>query len=374
MVGGTNGYLVFHQENQGLREVPEIPEEATVVKLSFNEISDIPPGVFSQLAECTRIYLFRNKLMGVRPDMWEGLTSLRGLWLNNNLISSLSPGVFSTLPSVTNVDLANNYIQVIQRDMFTGVQSLKGLSLSSNPISSIESGSFSDLQNLVKLSLSYTEINVITANMFNGLTSLERLFIGYNGLSDISGGTFVGMPKLNYLWLVGNKISVLRGDMWQGVSIISLFLKRNILQSINRDMWQNLETVELLELDSNPFQSTSLQMWDGLSNLKELRLTNFSAALYPANSFGNIASNTFTNLPNLTKLYLGLNRLHTLDANMFGSSHPENLDLTLSHNPLQCDSRLCWMKEAEDEGWLNVQDARCANLGGAPFHDLECGR
>ena len=51
------------------------------------------------------------------------------------------------------------------------------------------------------------------------------------------------------------------------------------------------------------------------------------------------------------------------DAN----GHPANLTLIISGNPLQCDSRLCWIKEGEEEGWITwpiIQDRQLTDKPG----------
>ena len=54
------------------------------------------------------------------------------------------------------------------------------------------------------------------------------------------------------------------------------------------------------------------------------------------------------------------------------------LSLQIYNNPLECDSRMCWMKEAEKEGWIRynaLYDAPpdCANADkGWYYIDLNC--
>ncbi len=361
------GYgLHYIPEDQGLQEVPDIPAAATHVYLTYQHISHIEPQTFSHLTQCQDLKLAHNKLTEVRSDMWEGLNSLEYLWLQGNRISRLSAGSFSTLPSLALLDLDHNNLAAVGRDIFIDVESLEILKLSGNPISSIESGSFSGLPNVHYLGLGYAELSEVRVDMFEGLTSLGTLGINNNRLSNVDRGTFVSTPNLSRLWLSGNSISVVRNDMWEGISLRYLHLGHNNIQSINGEMWDNIKSLRLLELNSNPLKYISPQMWEGLEELRELRLENISIAFIPPN--------TFANLPNLSRVKLEANRLQTLSANVFGSDVPAKFQFTLGNNPLQCDSRLCWMKEAEDQGWLKVLDARCANLDGEPFSNFECAK
>ena len=97
------------------------------------------------------------------------------------------------------------------------------------------------------------------------------------------------------------------------------------------------------------------------------------------NNLSHIRADTFAKLPQLTKLTLGKNRifdiepgtftkqtklkilylhrnhLTTLRRNVFSSQHQTNFTLLLSHNPLQCDSKMCWIKRAERDMWITLK-------------------
>lgn len=133
LLGGTEAFL-FSEIYHDLQEVPEIPDGATIVYLDRNQIRDVKPGAFSNLAVCDILSLEHNKLTVVRADMWEGLTSLRLLFLNYNQISEISPGAFSTLPAVSGIGIQDNNLSALEAEMFTEILSLKELSLYHNPI------------------------------------------------------------------------------------------------------------------------------------------------------------------------------------------------------------------------------------------------
>ena len=77
--------------------------------------------------------------------------------------------------------------------------------------------------------------------------------------------------------------------------------------------------------------------------------------------------------------YLLLLSCFTLSSQRGGSdaiTRPGNLTLTLQANPFQCDSRLCWLKEAEHQGWINFYyyysyvSPECANLPGISWEEI----
>ncbi len=368
----TASSLRFSQSFQNLQQVPQdIPEEVTTVYLQGNNISDIKPGTFSELVLCEDLALSSNQLTEVRADMWEGLLSLKYLVLDNNKIGHISPDGFCTLPSLSGLTLERNKITIIQTNMFTCISLLTELYLSENPIQSIESGSFRELPQLIKLNLAHAKLTAIRASMFEGLHSLEILKLDNCKLSDITAGTFVHTHQLNFLSLMDNQISQLNHHMWEGAHLGVIHLKNNGIQRINGDMWEGLENLWLLDLESNPIRYISPQMWHGLDKIIHLDLTNISISFVPPNCF--------QNLPELNRLQLGANRLQTLHFNIFGSNHPEEVYVGLGGNPLQCDSRLCWMQEAEEEGWFHATETlyfdrpQCANFPGTSWDDTDLG-
>ncbi len=339
----------FYQPYRRLEEVPEIPAGTTSVYLQGNVIRDIKPGAFSLLASCTRLDLRNNLLVAVRAEMWEGLTELRILSLEQNKIEEISPGAFSTLHSLEKLNLQENNITALERTMLTAIPSLGqvwGRGFSKNPISSIEAGTFAQLSNLHLLSLEHTGLTEIRSDMFEGLVHFDQLLLNHCKFTDIISGTFSTMPNLKYLELKGNKLSNLHSGMWEGIDLTALFLSNNEIQSIDGHMWEGLENLALLSMHGNPIRYISPQMWEGLTNLKTLELGSINISFIPPN--------TFENMPKLRHLLLYSNRLHTLSRNIFGVNHPEEVWVDLAANPLQCDSRLCWMMEAEEAGWFHA--------------------
>ena len=55
--------------------------------------------------------------------------------------------------------------------------------------------------------------------------------------------------------------------------------------------------------------------------------------------------------------------------------HPGTLEITMYDNPLECDARLCWTKDAAREGWLRlVYTYWCENYQQYWEHvDVGCG-
>ena len=84
-------------------------------------------------------------------------------------------------------------------------------------------------------------------------------------------------------------------------------------------------------------------MWFGLYSLTGLHLE--------FNLITTIDDRTFAKLPNLEKLNLDNNYLTTFNDNVFSlKRHGMIVQLWLGDNPMYCDCRMCWLKEAEEQG------------------------
>ena len=89
-----------------------------------------------------------------------------------------------------------------------------------------------------------------------------------------------------------------------------------------------------------------------------------------------IESGSFIKLPNLSILYLHNNNLSTIHQDIFDIASYKNIYFFVGGNPLQCDSNLCWLKQAEQRGRiiLNFLTLRKPNCNGIPWDNftLDC--
>ena len=202
----------------------------------------------------------------------------------------------------------------------------------------------------------YTGGNNITAlksYSFSNLSQCIELDLSLNIIAQIDPGAFFGLQKLEQLGLNRNMLTEITGDTWQGIQTLrGLFLMGNCFEEVNKGMWKNLPELEELWLTSNQ-----------ISVVKP---------------YG------FANLPNLLFLDLFDNKLTTLDQNVLppeifllnGDDHLFSLHLNLGENSLQCDSRMCWLRDAEKLGSINLtMIPQCdddSSSNHVAWSDLEC--
>ena len=172
--------------------------------------------------------------------------------------------------------------------------------------------------------------------MWVGLKSLTGLSLEDNKLTDIRTGTFDGLNSLQVLYLSSNKIS-----------------------SVSPGAFRSLGRLDRLILTTNELTEIRGDMWEGLDSLVSLKLVD--------NEITELKQGDLANLPKIWGVFLERNNITTvsnglLDPELYPEGHPEDFIISLIDNPLQCDTRMYWMKQAEEEGWLETTGAFVGTL------------
>lgn len=133
-----------------------------------------------------------------------------------------------------------------------------------------------------------SEIDTLKSRDFIGMTELLDINLDDNELSDRPDGLFADQSKLNLLSFRSNDITELHSDLWEG-----------------------LDSLEGLLLDSNPLEGTlSADAFAGLSMLDTLQMRDHGYTTLPAN--------VFAAMPMLEDLEMGDGELEMLDPATLG--------------------------------------------------------
>ena len=77
---------VINCDKRGILTIPEhIPSVARVLNLQENQISTIPPDVFSNLTSLVQLHLEKNLIAALQNDSLRGLKSLQFLFLRQRV-------------------------------------------------------------------------------------------------------------------------------------------------------------------------------------------------------------------------------------------------------------------------------------------------
>ncbi|NWW49746.1 OMD protein, partial [Pedionomus torquatus] len=204
------------------------------------------------------------------------------------------------IPShVQQLYLQNNDIESVPAGPFSNVTFIREINISHNKIKFhlIDHGVFAKLSNLVQLHLQHNDLEEFP---FPLPSSLERLLLGFNKISQLSENALEGLTNITMLDLCNNFLedSVLKGKPFSNMkSLMQLNLCNNKLQTMPPDLPSSLM---YLSLENNSISYIPENYFSKLTKIIALRMSH--------NNLQNVPYNIF-NLPNLTELNLGHNKL-----------------------------------------------------------------
>ena len=212
------------------------------MRLDSNSIIDIEANAFVNLTTCNELHLADNKLSHLRLGMFDGLQFLKELWLDKNSISDIEhveAGSFTNLVECTELVLHTNRLTYLSTGMFDGLKSLKELWLHEKNISDIEAKSFIHLRECTKLSLHHNKLVHLRQGVFDGLESLKYLELSYNIINSVEPATFSDLTQLVELNLYDNQLKTLEVNLFTMPLRINLALRirRNPLQCDRKMCW-----------------------------------------------------------------------------------------------------------------------------------------
>ena len=281
-----------------------------LLRLSYNQLSELPEGVFRGLSNLEALLLYDNAVTRLSPRVFEGLGSLRWLELDGNRLDAVPEGLFSGLTSLEWLGIRRNSLVTIPKGLFDGLDNLSVLSLSGNQLSELPEGVFGSLDNLSVLSLSDNQLSELPRGAFSGLPALRQLFLENNSLSSLPEGIFGGLDKLEGLWMFSNLLATLPEGVFSGLnSLTILLLARNSLTSLPEGVFGGLECLERLWLFNNRLDSLPAGVFGDLRLLGDL--------LIEGNRLDSLPPGVFRGLDNLAFLSLQGNRLNELPRGVF---------------------------------------------------------
>ena len=185
----------------------------------------------------------------------------------------------------------------------------------------------------------------------------KNIIIIINNISDIEVNSFMNLTECRRLSLTNNNLRHIKEGMFAGLtSLKQLFLVSNNISDIEVNSFMNLTECRRLSLSQNNLRHIKKGMLAGLPSLMKLSLNT--------NNIFQIEPGSF--MTQLRFLSLNDNQLNSIGEDAFYS--PMNLSLIPSNNPIQCDHRMCWIKEAEQGGRITLS----YNRSGTFFHKPHC--
>uniref|UniRef100_G3TRD0 Leucine rich repeat containing G protein-coupled receptor 6 n=1 Tax=Loxodonta africana TaxID=9785 RepID=G3TRD0_LOXAF len=302
-----------------------------------------------------------NLISLVPERSFEGLSSLRHLWLDDNALTEIPVRALNNLPALQAMTLALNRISHIPDFAFQNLTSLVVLHLHNNHIQHLGTHSFEGLHNLETLDLNYNKlqefpvairtlgrlqelgfhnnnIKAIPEKAFMGNPLLQTIHFYDNPIQFVGRSAFQYLPKLHTLSLNGATDIQEFPDLKGTTSLEILTLTSAGIRLLPPGMCQQLPRLRVLELSHNQIEELPSLHWcqkleeipsglqhnriweigaDTFSQLSSLRTLDLSW-----NAIRSIHPEAFTTLRSLVKLDLTDNQLTTLPlAGLGGLMH-----------------------------------------------------
>ncbi|KAH7947869.1 hypothetical protein HPB52_016419 [Rhipicephalus sanguineus] len=268
------------QLTSDLKKLPQLRN----LDLSFNKITSIPAGVFTNSSNLQRLFLSSNKISSIKNGSLENLTSLQTLQLNRNRLSTIPKNLFLNLKSLKQLELEKNRIRSIEGLSFKGLEALESLSLRKNLISHLSDGAFYYLSKIQTLNLDYNNITAVTNGWLYGMSSLRLLNLTHNAITEVDMGGWEYCKKLTHLELTFNNLqAITKSTFAKAESLRFLYLGHNLVSHIEEEAFKQLNQLKELYLDHNALSWTMEDTngpFFGLSSLVHLTLSdNFIKSL-----------------------------------------------------------------------------------------------
>eukprot|EP00049_Salpingoeca_infusionum_P019833 m.363130 g.363130 ORF g.363130 m.363130 type:complete len:994 (+) comp21519_c0_seq1:37-3018(+) len=320
-----------------------------IAKFSDNGMmEELRPELFSGQGELQELMLDGNNFTYVPDQAFVGMHALERLSLANNRLrrfhteaaspeySRLEASVFEPLTNLLQLHLENNLLQLLDPNQFKTNTQLRLLALHNNHITNLDSELFKPLTQLEQLSLSRNKLTDLTT--MDTMTSLKQLSVSFNDLE-----TLPWLPNgIEHLDVAQNPRLVLTS---LELANLTRLRASNIGNASALEL--NIESAKVLHVGFPGMNEETLPVSRLCSFLSaDAERLEISPSAYSTVTLGcNVGAFSLTNNHNLTTMalvgrvkYLYLNG----NKNLHFLIHPGNpTDLDISFTDIPYRSRFC---------------------------------
>ncbi|XP_077397767.1 leucine-rich repeat and fibronectin type III domain-containing protein 1-like protein [Festucalex cinctus] len=170
----------------------------------------VPPNIDRQTAE---LRLMDNFITTLRHRDFANMSSLIHLTLSRNTISQIRPFAFADLQDLHALHLDANRLTTLDDTHFQGLVNLRHLILANNQLHRLSQGAFQDfLETLEDLDLSYNNLVDVPWETISMLVSVNTLSLDHNLIESVPEGIFSNLHKLARLDMTSNKLKKIPPD------------------------------------------------------------------------------------------------------------------------------------------------------------------
>ena len=267
--------------------------------ISGNQINTIAPNAFDDLTELDYLRIHADRVTDIQANTFNGLGEITWLIFFGESVTSIANGAFSGIG------------ESIDDDARKQDEDYSVLYLVLDSISSLEAGIFSGLPNLERIGIAGDALATLQPDVFDGLDSLEVLYMDGGDITTVPAGVFDDFPddhKLSTLRLNRGAKEILSAGVLNELSAVrAIDIWDKSLTTLSANFFNGVTGLELLLFDdAGNISRVERRAFNGLSDLRILRLNN--------NKISSLPDNVFDPLISLERLELGGNRFTRLPA------------------------------------------------------------
>ncbi|KAG5678342.1 hypothetical protein PVAND_008027 [Polypedilum vanderplanki] len=244
--------------------------------LEENEIKEIPPFTFFGTPNIKSLSLSHNEILDMNYRSLAGLLELQLLDLSHNNIGKLSEQTFPPFPKLEIIDLRHNPIKNLFPYIFGVMNKTEVLYIGADDVA-LELNSdkpFENLNSLIYLEIPKLNLPIMNENVFASLQNLEILKIKSGNIPYIEFDTFSHLLKLRELHMSNCNIQEISMDTFFGAKKLEIIdLSYNRLRDLPQGLFDDQHELNEIYLNDNQLTSLPSDIFK-LNSLKMIQLLN----------------------------------------------------------------------------------------------------
>lgn len=305
--------------------------------ISDEDLADLMNLYFQGLHTLKALYLGSNKITAVPQILSDTFPSLQVLEISHNPLSSCASTVWPSLKEISIIggehfivpeyllDLMPNITtlritgaEVTSIPQLTSVDSsVEYLDFSHNQITSLLPDLFVNCSSLQKLNLDDNKLTVIPNGVFGPANSaLKFLYLSSNDLNLIETGALANLSSVEEFYIQNNKFTSFPLEVSSLVGVQRLYMSQNKITTVPPEGLMDLHELTHLNIAYNKL----IEMPPLTTNHSRLRYLNLKS-----NKIKECSEDYFQNTPKLQYLNLEINKLTTIpnltDLSKLGQFH-----------------------------------------------------
>ncbi|KAF4518079.1 hypothetical protein B566_EDAN009623 [Ephemera danica] len=280
----------------GAAEDEECDVDVVTLDVSSNQLVDLPTFLSPARRRLQTLLVQGNRLTALRASSLAGLAGLRVVNASENRLVDL-PAVplRESCRELREVHLRDNTLHSLG-DTFARLEQLLVLDVARNQLVSLPAEALAGLIRLIVLDLAGNALTRIEPKAFKDLYSLQILDLRDNAIASVSDDAFLPLYNLHTLNLAGNRLTSVGPSMLNGLFVLSkLTLSLNLIGEVDPRAFRNCSDLKELDLSGNVLTEVPA----ALSELPFLRTLDLGE-----NRIAGFRNGSFRNLGQLTGLRL----------------------------------------------------------------------